>query len=802
MVINNLLDDKYVIDREIDVLVSMSNYLIKESYYNEYILEDGENENTDNNQNKSFFDKVKGLLVRIWTAISGAFKKLADKIRSLFKKNGGCKKSDPPEGADMNPTPIDPNAENAELPTNQMNDAQTRVNQMEADRNIQALEAQNQLLQQQVQQLAADQQKKDEDFQKLMNGQQQLQQELQAANSKIQQLTNNVEAGNNFTDQQIQQLQYDLTASNRTIIQLNQQIEQVNRDLADAQLDNMNDMQRLQQEKDQLEQQLQQAQQQQQQTNEMLQNSVNKLNSNQVTDHAYFDQLCQDVNNFAQIAIQRANQAASQTEQLATTVNAQAQTYAQAQNLVNTAMMDRANNDARMSQLESCQLNLNKAIEALEQKSTTDVTQLNALKQQTESMINQLQGAITSLDQKVNNTLTGFNQKLQSVENNIVSRFNQQQQTQPQPTQQPVQPNQPQPQPVQQQNPQQPTQQPVQPNQPQPQPVQQQPVQQNVNTQDNSQKGILDKLKQSAANLNNTLASINQSIFNATNVSDIKTKVVNMIDKAGDNIADTAKNLANTAVDKIDKAGDVIANTATNIGTNIVNGVKNMQQASNGHTITKYEDIPDYLKRRFQYIKFYLENSVLKNGRGISTPVIYAYNIPANLFENFNAIFTGMNSMVSGIGKLLSSAKINTNLNSNNDATTASNKTIVAAKNQIGQAISIMTAALKTQNAMVLDAKEFDTRFDQFDKSLDAIGNSSKEINKLLPVILNAQENNNDPNNQNKNRINNLLKLSLDGSNYFLKSYQQLNSFYEQTLDKYLSDENKLQNFYLKNNNP
>jgi hypothetical protein len=452
--------------------------------------------------------------------------------------------------------------------------------------------------------------------------------------------------------------------------------------------------------------------------------------------------------------------------------------------------MDRANNDARMSQLESCQLNINKALEALEQKSTTDVNQLNALKQQTEAMINQLQGTISSLDQKVNNTLTGFSQKLQSVENNILSHFNQQpQQQQPQ---QPTQPNQPQP--VQQQNPQQPA-----------QPVQQ-PVQQNANTQDNSSNGILAKLKQSAANLNNTLSSINQSISNATNVSNIKTKVVNMIDKAGDNIADTAKNLANTAVDKIDKTGDAIANTAeniankaTNIGTNIVNGVKNMQQASNGNTITKYEDIPDYLKRRFQYIKFYLENSVLKNGRGISTPVIYAYNIPANLFENFNAIFVGMNSMVSGIGKLLSSAKINTNLKSNDDAA-ASNKTIVTAKNQIGQAISTMAAALKTQNAMVLDVKEFNARFDQFDKSLDTIGNSSQEINKLLPVILNAQENNNEANNQNKNRINNLLKLALDGSNYFLKSYQQLNLFYEQTLDKYLSDEIELQNFYFRNN--
>ena len=189
----------------------------------------------------------------------------------------------------------------------------------------------------------------------------------------------------------------------------------------------------------------------------------------------------------------------------------------------------------------------------------------------------------------------------------------------------------------------------------------------------------------------------------------------------------------------------------------------------------------------------------MKNGKPISTPVIYAYNIPANLFENFNAIFTGMNNMVSGIGKLLSSAKIDTNLKSNDD-TVASNKTIVAAKNQIGQAISTMTAALKTQSAMVLDVKEFNTRFDQFDKSLDAIGNSSQEINKLLPVILNAQENNNGSSAQNKNRINNILKSALDGSNYFLKSYQQLNSFYGQTLDKYLSDENELQNFYLKNN--
>ena len=62
------------------------------------------------------------------------------------------------------------------------------------------------------------------------------------------------------------------------------------------------------------------------------------------------------------------------------------------------------------------------------------------------------------------------------------------------------------------------------------------------------------------------------------------------------------------------------------------------------------------------------------------------------------------------------------------------------------------------------------------------------------------KENNNEANNQNKNRINNLLKLALDGSNYFLKSYQQLNSFYGQTLDKYLSDEIELQNFYFRNN--
>jgi len=271
-----------------------------------------------------------------------------------------------------------------------------------------------------------------------------------------------------------------------------------------------------------------------------------------------------------------------------------------------------------------------------------------------------------------------------------------------------------------------------------------------------------------------------------------------MIDKAGDKIADTADNLANTAVDKIDKAGDVIANTATSIGNKVMNGVKNMQTPS-GNTTTNYEDIPDQIKKRFQYVKFYLINSTMKNGKPISTPVIYAYNIPANLFENFNAIFTGMNNMVPGIGKLLSSAKINTNLKSNDD-TAASNKTIVAAKNQIGQAISTMTAALKTQAAMVLDVKEFNTKFDEFDKSLDAIGNSSQEINKLLPVILNAQENNNESSAQNKNRINNILKSALDGSNYFLKSYQQLNSFYGQTLDKYLTDENELQNFYLKNN--
>jgi len=127
-----------------------------------------------------------------------------------------------------------------------------------------------------------------------------------------------------------------------------------------------------------------------------------------------------------------------------------------------------------------------------------------------------------------------------------------------------------------------------------------------------------------------------------------------------------------------------------------------------------------------------------------------------------------MNMMASGIGKLLSSAKVNNDINTANDTTAVSNKTIIATKNQIGQSISNMTAALKTTNAMILRPKDFDNQLDQFDKSIETIRTSSQKINNLLPVILNAQENNNDKNNNNRNRINNILKSALDGSNYFL----------------------------------
>ena len=250
MITSHLLDNRYVIENtEFDVLISMSDYLIKESYYDEYILEDGENENN----NPSFFEKIKGLMVRIWTAISNAFKKLADKIRSLFKKNKGCEKSDPPaDDPNPQPTPIDPNAENIELSTDQTNDAQTRVNQMTIDNNTKALEAQNQLLAQQVQQLTINQQQQNEEFQKLMEGQKQLQQELQDANAKIQQLSTNVENGNNYTDQQIQQLQDDLTNSNNTIESLNNQINQLNSDLQYAQQTNSQDIQQLVQQRTEL----------------------------------------------------------------------------------------------------------------------------------------------------------------------------------------------------------------------------------------------------------------------------------------------------------------------------------------------------------------------------------------------------------------------------------------------------------------------------------------------------------------------------------------------------------------------
>lgn len=875
MITSHLLDNRYVIDNtEFDVLISMSDYLIKESYYDEYILEDGENDN-----NPSFFEKVKGLIVRIWTAISNAFKKLADKIRSLFKKNKGCEKSDPPaDDPNPQPTPIDPNAENTELPTDQTNDAQTRINQMEADRNTQALEAQNQLLAQQVQQLTVNQQQQNADFQQLMEGQKQLQQELQDANSKIEQLSTNVENGNNFTDQQIQQLQDDLTNSNNTIESLNNQINQLNYDLQYAQQTNSQDIQQLVQQRAELEKQLQQAQQQQQQINSQLQmnqdqlrSDVNQVGNRQVADHAYFDQLCQDVNNFAQVAVNRANQAAAQTEQLATTVNAQAQTYAQARDLVNTAAMEKADRDARISQLEACQLNINKAMEKLEQKSTTDVTELNAIKQQTETMINQLQSTITSLDQKVNKTASTFDNELTNAVNNIESRLNQsttQTQTPTTTTQPNTQQTTPTPQPVTatttqpQQQPQQTTQTPDIPIPDIPDVNAQTPVQNNqqpVQTTSNSNQVILTKLMQSMQVLNNAKAAIDKKIADTVNINNIKTNVVNMIDKAGDVIANKAENLATNYANAVENAGNAIANKAGEVAANaktaaantaaaaknkaselaadaktaIANkaqdlaanaktaagdaavAVKNKAgelvsnaktaidnaQNNNGDNITIYANIADNIKKRFQYFRFYLHNKNLnRTSRPAPVPVIYAYNIPANLFENFNSILDGMNTMASGIGNLLSTAKVDNDINTADNKAAASNKTIVATKNQLGQSIGNMTAALKTSNAMILKSKDFDNQLNAFYKSIETIGASSQKINNLLPVILNAQENNNDKNNNNRNKINNILKSALDGSNYFLKSYQQLNVFISQTVDKYLNDETELQNFYFKNN--
>ena len=867
MITSHLLDNRYVIENtEFDVLISMSDYLIKESYYDEYILEDGENENN----NPSFFEKVKGLIVRIWTAISNAFKKLADKIRSLFKKNKGCEKSDPPaDDPHPQPTPIDPNAENIELTTDQTNDAQTRVNQMEADRNTQALAAQNQLLAQQVQQLQQAQQQQNAEFQKLMEGRKQLQQELQDANAKIQQLSTNVENGNNFTNQQIQQLQDDLTNSNNTIESLNNQINQLNYDLQYAQQVNSQDIQQLVEQRAELEKQLQQAQQQQAQINSQLQmnqdqlrSDVNQFGNRQAADHAYFDQLCQDVNNFAQVAVNRANQAASQTEQLATTVNAQAQTYAQARDLVNTAAMEKADRDARISQLEACQLNINKAMEKLEQKSTTDVTELNAIKQQTETMINQLQSTITSLDQKVNQTASTFNDKLNNAVNNITSRLNQPTPQTPNQTQTPTntttQTN------TQQQTPApQPTAATTAQPQPVPQPQQPAPAQNipipdspDVNAQtpvpnnqqpqatNNSNQVILTKLMQSMQVLNNAKAAIDKKIADTMNINNIKTNVVNMIDKAGDVIANKTENLATNYANAVENAGNAIANkagevaanaktvaantaaaaktkatelaadaktaagntavAAKNTATQLISNAKtaiNNAQNNNGDNITVYANIADNIKKRFQYFRFYLhDKNRNRNARPAPVPVIYAYNIPANLFENFNSILNGMNTMASGIGNLLSTAKVDNDINTADNKAVASNKTIVATKNQLGQSIGNMTAALKTPNAMILKSKDFDNQLDQFYKSIETIGASSQQINNLLPVILNAQENNNDKNNNNRNKINNILKSALDGSNYFLKSYQQLNVFISQTVDKYLNDETELQNFYIKNN--
>ncbi len=847
MITSHLLDNRYVIDNtEFDVLISMSDYLIKESYYDEYILEAGENDN--NNNNPSFFDKVKGLIVRIWTAICNAFKKLADKIRSLFKKNKGCEKSDPPvDDPSPQPTPIDPNAENTEIKSDQQNsDQDTRANQMIIDNNTQTLDAQDQLLKQQVQELTAKQQQTDAEFQKLMEGQKQLQQELQAANSKIEQLSTNVENGNDFTDQQIQQLQNDLNSSNETINELNDQINQLNNDLQSAQQTNNQNIQQLMQQKNQLEQQLQQAQQQQQQINlqlqanqDQLRNDVNQVGNMQVANRDYFNQLYQDVNNFAQVAVNRANQAISQTEQLATTVNAQAQTYAQARELVNTAMMDRADRDARVSQLESCQLNINKAIEKLEQKSTTDANELNSIKQQTETMINQLQATINSLDQKVNNAVSAFDNKLNGAISNITSRLNQAstqtRNTAGNPT--PTTTNSPQPTPIPQQtnttttttpvnntNHNAPTQTPDIPIPEIPDVNAQTPVpnnQQQTQTTNNQNQEILNKLMQSMQVLNNAKYAIEKKIADTANINNIKANVVNMIDKAGTVIANKAETIAKNTTNAIDKAGTVIADkagkaaanattTINNAGTAISNKAQDLAanaktaagNAQNGNNnITNYADIPDDVKKRFQYFRFYLDNRRLnKTGKASLVPIIYAYNIPANLFENFNSILNGMNTLASGIGKLLSTAKVDNNINTSDDTAAVSNKTIVAAKNQIGQSIGNMTAALKTNDAMILKSKDFDNQLNEFYKSIEIIKDSSQKISDLLPVILNAQENNNnDKNKGNRNKINNILKSALDGSNYFLKSYQQLNVFISQTVDKYLNDDTELKNFYLKN---
>lgn len=853
---DQLLDIKYDTSDELNVLVAISDYLVKQMYLEQFILEDGElsnepigqipnNSNNNNNQQVGFIvtsapssqtqpqtqqpeqqtqtqpnqdnqnqqtkqdtqqpqqnqqqkpslmTKIKNVLIKIWGAISSFFKKIGEKLKNLKNKITGKNNVEISNTIDPEDTGEVPNLkeqqDDADVSTDvgtyaQGQEQPDRVNQ---EKELQDLQQQNEDLSQKVKQLEASVQTAQEDKQQLETKFNQLSEQMNDVNQQINNMIHqqqNLQNDVNNIQYDVNNIQSDIQTNindvDNKINNLQQQITQAqnNQDQYNENLVNN------------LNQQLQQARLERQQ----LQDQINQNNSNASGQIGYLNSMLSNLQGYVNGVTQKADESIALATSAKATVDSQIVTMSRLNELVNSNIASGADRDARVANIQSSQENINNAIANLQNMTNGNNSELQNIMSTNQMIIQRLNelenNIIQNASQNPNNTLTP--EQIKQIIDNEIANNMVNQNTNNVPTQQPQdvqQPQQSQTQPIPQQTTQQ---QPQQVQQPQEQPQSgfdnvlsgaennianritgDQPLIQTPPTNQTNQQRVQPTIN----NVKNIIGSAAlELLVNARKQINNLTELNNKIEKSQTDLKGKLEGTVDQVVERVKSETKNVGNKAKAVITNLSNIAQN--------NIVKYKDIPNDLKNKYMHLRFNIE--IRNNDNAIiNVPIVYAYNVPKGIFELCYNYFNAVNGLISTIAGLASKAKVDVGSDINVD-TNASYKNITTYKNQIGQINANITNVLNSGQAEIITPDVWQQNVNKFTDELTACNNNSEKLNNLLPSIMKAQEDNNNQSGNNKanvNRINNLLKAAIDGSNYVIKSLKTSIGSIDDLVDK------------------